>query len=62
MGGHIYLSRGDNNSRGVAILIKPTLSYSLSKNIIDPNGRFITIDACLNNDSFTIINVHGPNN
>ena len=60
-GAVIYLSHGDNNSRGVAILIKPTLSYSLSKDLIDPNGRFIIIDIYLNNDSFTIINVYGPN-
>ena len=60
-GGEVILSHGDQYSKGAAILFKPKLFFHTLKTHIDGNGRFIVVDFFINNQTFTLINVYGPN-
>ncbi|KAJ8024237.1 hypothetical protein HOLleu_36913 [Holothuria leucospilota] len=60
--GHdIIFSHGTNTSKGVAVLFRAGLSPIVSKKITDVHGRFIILDITVNNDSFTLLCVYGPN-
>ncbi len=56
----IVFSHGSSASKGVAILITKNINYSIEKKIIDENGRFILIDLCINERTYTIINFYAP--
>ena len=56
-----YFSHGENNSRGVGILIKPALGVSVSKVFADIDGRFIVLQLEYNGSCITIGNFYGPN-
>lgn len=54
-------SHGENNSRGVGILIKPASGATISKVYTDENGRFIVLQLDYNGSCITIGNFYGPN-
>ena len=60
--GHPWLSSYTSNSRGVGILIKSSISVSINKIIIDPDGRYIILDVGLNGFHVILVNVYAPNN
>ncbi|KAJ8034410.1 hypothetical protein HOLleu_21234 [Holothuria leucospilota] len=60
-GGTIIFCHGSKDSRGVCVLIKPSLAVSIHKECIHAYGRFIILDIEINNCIFTLVGVYGPN-
>ena len=56
------LAHGSSNSRGVAILFRKGFGCKIIKKIIDPSGRYIRIQAQINDENYFLVNVYGPNN
>ena len=65
-GEYAYFASFTSNSRGLAILIRNSVSMKIKSVIKDPNGRFLILDVLLNCDhiplSITLANVYAPNN
>ena len=57
-----WFSSYSSNSRGVAILIRNTISVKVDSMFKDPNGRFLILNAFLNDLFVTLVNVYAPNN
>ena len=62
IGANIFWSFGTTQARGVGVYFKTTLDFHLHKFVSDPFGRFIVIDAKIDDKEFRIINVYAPNN
>ena len=60
-GGKVFYSHGSNLSRGVAILINPSLSFSISHSFSDIFGRYLILSLNIHGEPLTLINVYGPN-
>jgi len=62
-GGHIFFSHGSTHSKGVCILINPSLSLSSSiENFSrDRDGRIISINLVLTPANSSLCNVYAPN-
>ena len=56
-----FCSNGTTASRGVAILIKKSLSFEFINKFSDSEGRFILINVQLNNTIFTFSSIYAPN-
>ena len=54
-------SSGTSNSRGVSILFRKNLVYSIHEHISDPEGNYIISDLTVEENRFTLINLYGPN-
>ena len=51
-----------SNSRGVAILIRNSVSVKVKFLFYDPNGRFLILNLILNDMLVTLVNIYAPNN
>ena len=60
-GAPVLFSHGSTNTRGVAILMKNSLNITIQQSEISSDGRFIVLKADINNETYTIANVYGPN-
>ena len=60
-GAPVLFSHGSTNARGVAILIKNSLNSTIQQSEISSDGRFIVLKADINNETYTIANIYGPN-
>ena len=60
-GGKVLFSHGSNDSRGIMILFKPSLSFQVDKIESDNAGRYVISDVRFNGKKFTLVNVYGPN-
>ena len=60
-GFEIMLSHGSCNSRGVAILLKRGVDFSIQSKILDPLGHFIIVKARITDTTYVLINIYGPN-
>ena len=56
-GSEIMLSHGSCNSRGVAILLKRGVDFSVQSKILDPVGRFIILKADIADTTYVLINI-----
>ena len=54
-------SSGTSNSRGVSILFRKNLAYTINEHISDPGGNFTISDLTVEENRFTLINLYGPN-
>ena len=54
-------SGNSSNSTGVGILFNNNFNLEVTKYLADANGRFIIADIKVNNESYTIANIYGPN-
>lgn len=61
MGGDIYFSHELSNSRGVMILFKKRVDYTLYSLNKDNQGRWIMLDLTSNNAHIIFTNVYAPN-
>ncbi|KAF7650781.1 hypothetical protein LDENG_00120640 [Lucifuga dentata] len=52
----------NSRQRGVTILIHRKVPFTLNSTVIDPEGRYIIIQATIFNKTFTIVNLYAPNN
>lgn len=51
----------DSRARGVAILIRNKIHFSLTKLIADKNGRYLIVVGTLMNIPVVLVNVYAPN-
>lgn len=60
-GGDIYFNHGLSNSRGVMILFKKNVDYTIHSINKDKEGRWIIIDVTILNLQITLVNIYAPN-
>lgn len=60
-GNKIIFSHGKSNARGTCVLFKKSLDFSIQKQIIDGNGRFVLLFVSLNDIPYVLINIYAPN-
>ena len=58
--GEMYFSHGTCGSRGVAILIPQNLSVDVKQIIIDEYGRYIILDAAIDDNAIILVNIYAP--
>ena len=56
-----WFSSFSSNSRGVAILIRKSVSVKTLSVFSDPEGRFLILKAVLNDLHITLVNIYSPN-
>lgn len=61
-GAPLELAHGSSNARGVAILLRNGFDCKIKQKFIDPAGRYIGIQAQINDENYFLFNVYGPNN
>ena len=59
--GEMFLSHGTEHSRGVLLLIKNSLEFGLKTIKVDKNGRFIILEANVQDHPFLFVNLYAPN-
>ena len=59
--GDIYFSHGSCHSRGTMILINEQLDFKLISSKIDPFGRYIFLEAEIQDSPFLLLNIYAPN-
>ena len=60
-GGDIRFSHGRTGARGIAILIKTNLNYTILDTKKDKDGRIIIIKICIKDTIYVIANIYAPN-
>ena len=59
--GEMFFSHGSEHSRGVLILIKNSLEFELISVRSDKEGRFIFLEAFVQDQKFLFVNIYAPN-
>ena len=59
--GDMFFSHGSNHSKGVLILTKNDLDFRAKKVTTDKNGRFIIMNAEIQDSQFLLGNLYAPN-
>ena len=59
--GKMFYSHGTNHSRGVLILISDKLQFELKHIKSDTDGRYVLIDALIQDSPFLLLNIYSPN-
>ena len=57
----MFFSHGSNHSKGVLIPTKNDLDFRAKKVTTDKNGRFIIINAEIQDSQFLLVNLYAPN-
>ena len=57
----MLFSHGTNHSRGVLILVKDRLDFKLQSIKSDSEGRYILLEALIQDSSFVLLNIYAPN-
>ena len=57
----MFFSHGTEHSKGVLILIKNSLEFELKTTKVDQNGRFIILEANVQDHPFLFVNLYAPN-
>ena len=60
--GKMYYSHGTNHGKGVIILISNNIQFELKAEIHDTDGRYVLIDALVQDLPFLFLNIYAPNN
>ena len=60
-GGEIFFAHGSKHSRGVMILFTPSLCKEVLNVSADKNGRFLIVNASIDDDEFCFVNIYAPN-
>lgn len=58
---HAYFACAPTKKRGVAILIKQTVTFQHISSQCDTDGRYIILSCKINNTAYTIVNAYVPN-
>ena len=59
----MYYSHGSNHSKGVLVLIiRETLQFELKSVKKDSQGRFVIVEALVQDSPVLLINIYAPNN
>ncbi len=59
--GYSFIHNSKTSSRGVALLIKKSVSWELHRKIEDPGDNYLIVSITINNFKFTLGAVYGPN-
>ena len=59
--GDMFFSHGSSHSRGVLILVKEQLDFKLESFKVDDQGRYILLQAMIQDSHFLLLNVYAPN-
>ena len=62
LGGEIYFSHGQRNSKGVMVLINSNFDPDVQIVQTDHQGRWIILNLLLDNKQIWLINLYSPNN
>ena len=57
----MYYSHGSNHSKGVLVLIRETLQFELKSVRKDSHGRFLIVEALVQDSPVLLINSYAPN-
>ena len=60
-GGKAFFSHGTNHSKGVIILINPSVNFKVEKIISDKQGRFIILKVAFDEKNIVLVNIYAPN-
>jgi exonuclease III len=60
--GYNFIHNSKSASRGVAILIKKSLTWSIHRKICDIGDNFLVLDITISGKKFTLAAIYGPNN
>ena len=60
-GGKVFFSHGTSHSKGVMILVNPKVDFKIEKVISDNNGRYIILDAMVDDSLAVLVNIYAPN-
>ena len=60
--GDMYYSHGSNHSKGVLVLIRETLQFELKSVKKDSQGKFVIVEALVQDSPVLLINIYAPNN
>ena len=61
LAGEIFWSLGNSKSRRVVICISLKTGYKIDSTLCDTNGRYIAINASINDIDLTLVSMYGPN-
>ena len=56
----MYYSHGSNHSNGVLVLIREALQFDLKSVRKDSHGRFVIVEALVQDYPVLLINIYGP--
>ena len=59
--GKTFFSHGTNHSRGILILIKDQLDFRLQSLKVDSQGRYVLLEALIQDSPFALLNIYAPN-
>ena len=59
-GGEIFYSHGTSGSKGVETLVPKYINFDVHTTISDPDGRFILLEANINQETYVLCNVYAP--
>ena len=59
--GELFFSHGSNHSCGVAILVRKSLDFKLTSSRVDNEGRYLILEAIIQDTPFLLINIYAPN-
>ena len=57
----MFFSQGSNHSRGVFVLIKGNLDFKIHSTKVDSPGRYIFLDAYIQDSPYFLLNIYVPN-
>ena len=57
----VFFSHGSTHSKGVMILVNPKVELKIEKVISDNNGRYIILDAMVDDSHVNLVNIYAPN-
>ena len=60
-GAPIEVARGSSNTRGLAILLHNGFDCNIKQKFVDPAGRYVGVQAQINDEKYHLFNVYGPN-
>ena len=59
--GDMFFSHGSSHSKGVLVLVKDNLDFNLKSVKVDELGRYILLEATIQDSTFSLLNFYAPN-
>ena len=60
-GKETFFSHGSSHSKGVLVLVRDNLDFNFKSVKVDALGRYILLEAIIQDSSFLLLNVYAPN-
>ena len=57
----MFFSHGSNDSRAVLVLIKDNLHFKIHSTKVDSRGRYIFLEAYIEDSPYFLLNIYTPN-